>query len=52
MSSKAPWREIKVSDSRTAVGFAACMRELVDVHVPKAQRISVVPDNLSTHTTS
>src|SRR5262245_65788623 len=45
-----PWRKVKVTDSRTAIDFAACMRELVDVHFPKAERIRVVLDNLSTHT--
>jgi transposase len=44
-----PWRKVKVTESRAAVDFAACMRELVDVHFPKAERIRVVPDNLSTH---
>jgi hypothetical protein len=39
-----------VTDSRTAVDFAACMRDLTDVHYPKAERIRVVLDNLSTHT--
>ena len=45
-----PWRKVKVTDSRTAVDFAACMRDLTDVHYPKAERIRVVLDNLSTHT--
>jgi transposase len=45
-----PWRKVKVTDSRTAVDFAACMQELVDIHFPKAERIRVVLDNLSTHT--
>jgi hypothetical protein len=31
------------------VDFAVCMRELTDVHFPKAERIRVVLDNLSTH---
>jgi hypothetical protein len=44
-----PWRKVKVTDSRTAVDFATCMRELADVHFPKAERIRVVLDNLSTH---
>ena len=44
-----PWRKIKVTDSRAAVDFAACMRELTDVHFPQAERIRVVLDNLSTH---
>ena len=45
-----PWRKVKVTDSRTAIDFAACMRDLTDVHYPKAARIRVVLDNLSTHT--
>jgi len=45
-----PWRRVKVTDSRTAIDFAACMRELVDVYFPKAECIRVVLDNLSTHT--
>src|SRR5215469_13559291 len=44
-----PWRKVKVTDSRTAVDFAACMRDLTDVHYPKAEPIRVVLDNLSTH---
>jgi transposase len=44
-----PWRKVKVTDRRAAVDFAACMRELTDVHFPKAERIRLVLDNLSTH---
>jgi transposase len=44
-----PWRMVKVTASRTALDFAACMRDLADVHFPKAERIRVVLDNLSTH---
>ncbi|HEY3499914.1 MAG TPA: IS630 family transposase [Polyangiaceae bacterium] len=44
-----PWRHVKVTDQRTAIDFAECMRDLVDVHYPKAERIRVVLDNLSTH---
>jgi hypothetical protein len=43
------WRKVKVTESRAAIDFAICMRELVDLHFPKAQRIRVVLDNLSTH---
>jgi len=39
-----------MSLSRTAKDFAVCMRELVDLHYPQAERIRVVMDNLSTHT--
>jgi hypothetical protein len=43
------WRHVKVTDHRTSLDFARCMRDLVDVHYPKAERIRVVLDNLSTH---
>src|SRR5882672_7522383 len=44
-----PWRKVKVTDSRTAIDFATCMRELIDADFPAAERIRVVVDNLSTH---
>jgi transposase len=44
-----PWRKVTVTDRRAAGDFARCMRELVDVHYPQAERIRVVLDNLSTH---
>lgn len=44
------WRHVKVTDHRESADFAECMRDLVDVHYPEAQRIRVVLDNLSTHT--
>src|SRR6202047_1797457 len=44
-----PWRTVKVTDRRTAEDFAICMGELSDVHFPEADRIRVVLDNLSTH---
>jgi hypothetical protein len=44
------WRHIKVTERRTARDFAHCMRDLVDVHFPRAPLISVVLDNLNTHT--
>ena len=40
---------MKVTARRTAIDFAVCMRELADLHYPKAERIRVVLDNLSTH---
>jgi transposase len=45
-----PWRRVKVTERRTAVDFAARMRELAEVDFPNAERIRVVLDNLSTHT--
>ena len=44
-----PWRKVKVTENRAAVDFATCMRDLADVHFPKAERIRVALDNLSTH---
>jgi transposase len=44
-----PWRHVKVTEHRTALDFAECMRDLVDVHFPRADVIRVVMDNLSTH---
>ena len=44
------WRHAKVTEQRTAIDFAMCMRDLVDRHYPKAELIRVVLDNLSTHT--
>jgi len=43
------WRHVKVTDQRTNLDFASCMRDLVDRHYPHAERIRVVLDNLSTH---
>jgi transposase len=43
------WRKVKVTDQKTNVDFAECMRDLVDIHYPSAQLIRVVLDNLSTH---
>lgn len=44
------WRHVKVTDRRTKVDFAHCMKELVDVHFPEADVIRLVMDNLNTHT--
>jgi transposase len=45
-----PWRRVKVTERRTAIDFAECLRELVDIDFPHADTIRVVMDNLSTHT--
>ena len=44
------WRHLNVTDQRTAVEWAQQIRELVDVHYPEAERITLVMDNLNTHT--
>jgi transposase len=43
------WRHVKVTDRRTKVDFAHCMRDLVDSHFPSATGITVVRDQLNTH---
>lgn len=44
------WRSITVTDRRTAIDFAHAIRELLDGHFPAAERITLVLDNLNTHT--
>jgi DDE superfamily endonuclease len=44
------WRHVRVSDQRTRVDWAQCVRELIDVHFPEAETITLVQDNLNTHT--
>jgi transposase len=43
------WRHVKVTDRRTMLDFAHCMRDLVDLHFPQAEQIVLVMDNLNTH---
>lgn len=43
------WREVRLSDQRTRLDWAACVQELVDVHYPQAERIVLVMDQLNTH---
>jgi hypothetical protein len=44
------WRHVKVTARRTAHDYAQCLKDLVDIHYPTAQVISIVQDNLNTHT--
>jgi hypothetical protein len=44
------WRHVKVTDRRTAQAFAHGMQDLVDIHFPHAAVVSVVLENLHTHT--
>jgi hypothetical protein len=43
------WRHIAVTDRRTKTDWAHEIRKLVDVHRPNAERITLVMDNLNTH---
>lgn len=44
------WRAVMVSTQRTRLDFAACIKELVEVHYPDAERIVLVLDQLNIHT--
>ena len=43
------WRHVLVSDQRTRLDWARCVKDLVDVHYPDADRIVLVLDHLNTH---
>jgi DDE superfamily endonuclease len=43
------WRHVRVTERRTRKDYAECVRELVEVHYPKARKIRLVQDNLNTH---
>ncbi len=44
------WRHVVVTERRTKKDFADQMRAVVDEHFPEAQIITLVVDNLNTHT--
>ena len=46
----AGWRHISVTQRRTKIDWAHCIKELVDLHYPYAEKIVLVLDNLNTHT--
>ena len=46
----AGWRQVMVSGRRTRIDWAHCIKGLVDVHYPDAERIVLVQDDLNTHT--
>jgi hypothetical protein len=43
------WRHVKVTERRTRRDYAGCVRELVEVYYPRAEKILLVQDNLNTH---
>jgi len=44
------WRHVKVTERRTAVDYAHVLKEAADTLFPKAGKITLVQDNLNTHT--
>lgn len=45
----AGWRHVLLTERRTRLDYAHCLRWLVDVAYPHAQTIRLVQDNLNTH---
>jgi hypothetical protein len=45
-------RQVKVTQRRTAIDYAHLLKELVDVHYPEALLITVIQDQLNTHSFS
>ena len=43
------WRHVEVTERRTAIDYANILRDLSDIHFPKAEKIVLVQDNLTTH---
>src|SRR6266702_5636571 len=43
------WRDVMVSARRTLIDWAHCVKDLLDVHYPDAERGVLVQDNLNTH---
>ena len=43
------WRHVEVTERRTAIDYAKILRDLADIHFPKADKIVLVQDNLNTH---
>ncbi len=46
------WRHVKPTARRTAIDYAHVLKELSDVHFPRAETIVLVQDNLNTHAPS
>jgi hypothetical protein len=46
------WRHVRVTDRRTKIDFAECMRYLVDDLFPEAETIVIVLDILNTHSSA
>ena len=44
------WRHVEVTDRHAAVDYAQILKDLSDSHFPDAKKITLVQDNLSTHT--
>ena len=48
----AGWRHVAVTDRRTALDFAAVVKDLLTVRYPRVEKVVLVMDNLNTHKAS
>lgn len=48
----ASWRTVMTRDRRTKTDWAECVRRLLDGHLPEAEQVILVMDNLNTHCVS
>lgn len=46
------WRHVEVTDRRTALDFAAVVKDLLTVRYPEVEKVVLVMDNLNTHKAS
>jgi hypothetical protein len=44
------WRKVKVREKRTKIDWATEIRELLEIDYPDAEKVTLVCDNLNTHT--
>jgi hypothetical protein len=44
------WRHVEMTEHRTKIDYAHCIRWLVDAVYPQAEYVRIVQDNLNTHT--
>ncbi len=43
------WRRVKVTDRHTAIDYAHVLKDLADIHFPRAKTIVLIQDNLNIH---
>ncbi len=45
-------REVRITEQRTRIGWAHFIKDLLEVHYPKAEKVVLVMDNLNMHNTA
>ena len=44
------WRTVEITEYRTAIDYAHLLQKIVDDYFPYASLITIIQDNLNTHT--